>query len=111
MIAITPQIEKYSRAMVKKHSLTFDVLKDPGNAVAEKYGLVWQVREDLRKVYTTFGIDIDRFNGEESWRLPMPARYVIDTDSVIRSADVNPDHTIRPEPAETVEFLRNMTKG
>ena len=97
--------------MVKKHSLTFDILGDPGNSVAEKYGLVWEVEADLREVYTKFGIDIDRFNGEESWRVPMPARYVIDTDSVIRLADVNPDHTILPEPAETVEFLRNMTKG
>jgi peroxiredoxin len=110
MVAISPQVEKFSRAMVKKHRLTFDILGDPGNAVAKKYGLVWEVGADLREVYTKFGIDIDRFNGEERWRLPMPARYVIDTDSVIRLAEVNPDHTIRPEPAETVEFLRNMAK-
>ncbi|MBW2239791.1 MAG: AhpC/TSA family protein, partial [Deltaproteobacteria bacterium] len=42
--------------------------------------------------------------------LPMPARYVIDQNSVVRSADVNPDYTVRPEPDETVEFLRKMIK-
>ncbi len=59
-------------------------------------------------MYTSFGIDLERFNSDGIWRLPMPARYVISQDAVIRSTDVNPDYTIRPEPDETVEFLRKM---
>jgi hypothetical protein len=29
---------------------------------------------------------------------------------IIRAADVNADYTIRPEPSETVEHLRTLTK-
>ena len=111
MVAISPQIEKYNRAMIKKHHLSFDILSDPANAVADQYGLVWEVGEDLQKVYTTLGIDLNRFNADGRWRLPMPARYVIDREAVIYSAEVSPDHNDRPEPEETVEFLRSMIKG
>jgi len=59
-------------------------------------------------VYSKFGVDLSRFNGDDSWALPMPGRFVVDRQGVIRSADVNPDYTIRPEPAETVASLRKL---
>jgi hypothetical protein len=43
--------------------------------------------------------------------LPMPARYVVDKGGVIRTADVNADYTIRPEPSETVRLLRTLTQN
>jgi hypothetical protein len=36
----------------------------------------------------------------------MPARCVIDRDGVIRDAQVDPDHTRRPEPSETLAVVR-----
>jgi len=30
---------------------------------------------------------------------------------VIRSANVSPDYTVRPEPSETVSTLEGVTKG
>ncbi len=50
-------------------------------------------------------------HSENAFRLPMPARYIVDQQSVIRSADVNPDYTVRPEPDETVSTLDEVTKG
>ena len=109
-MAVSPQIEKFNRKFIQEHRLAFDILSDPGNEVAKTFGLVHDLPDDLRKVYLSFGIDLEKFNGDGLWRLPMPARYVIDRNSVVRSADVNPDYTVRPEPEETVEFLRKMIK-
>lgn len=64
--------------------------------------------DDLRKLYVGFGIDLERFNADGTWRLPMPARYVIDAGSVIRWSNVSPDHTVRPEPADTIAFIKEM---
>ncbi len=108
LVAVSPQMETYNREFIQKHRLTFDILSDPGNQVANTFGLVHELPEDLRKVYRAFGIDLEKFNADGLWRLPMPARYVVDRDSVVRSADVNPDYTVRPEPDETVAFLRKM---
>jgi peroxiredoxin len=62
----------------------------------------------LKELYQKFGSDLERFNGDDSWTLPMPARFIIDQASIIRVADVDPDYTIRPEPSRTVEKLKAM---
>jgi peroxiredoxin len=37
----------------------------------------------------------------------MPGRFVISRDGVIRYAEVNPDYTHRPEPADVLAALRS----
>ena len=64
--------------------------------------------EDLRGVYRGFGIDLEKANGDASWTLPMPARYVVDQTGTIGSADVDPDYTRRSEPMDTVGTLRAL---
>ena len=40
----------------------------------------------------------------------MPSRFIVDQDAVIRAADVNLDHTIRPEPDTATEVLRILKR-
>jgi len=109
-VAISPQMEIFSRKFVKAKGLTLRLLSDPGNRVAGKFNLVFQLPEDLRKVYLSFGVDLVKLNGDESWTLPMPARFVIDRSGIIRSADVNADYTMRPEPSDTIKILRSLSE-
>lgn len=53
-------------------------------------------------------MDLAKYNGDPSWELPLPARYVIDRQNMIRAADVNFDYTRRPEPGETLAVLRDL---
>ena len=62
----------------------------------------------MREVYLQLGLDIPRYNGDDSWTLPMPARFIVDGGGVIRSAKVHPDYTTRPEPEQTVEVLKGI---
>jgi peroxiredoxin len=84
------------------------VLSDPGNRTADAYGLTFTLPDELREVYEQFGIDVPAHNGDDSWRLPMPARFVVDRDGIIRYAKADPDYTVRPEPDETVEFVQRL---
>jgi peroxiredoxin len=59
----------------------------------------------LKELYLTFPNDVAKVNGDDSWTLPMPARFVIDGGGTIRWASVDPDYSKRPEPAETVAAL------
>ena len=106
MVSISPQKQKYSRQVAAKHGLAFPVLQDPGNATAERFGLVWTMPEKMRQVYLDFGIDLPRFNGDEAWRLPMPGSFIVGGDRIIRHAEVHPDYTTRPEPEETLSILK-----
>ena len=88
--------------------LSFELLRDFGNRVAEAYGLVFTLPDDLREIYLKFGIDLARGNGDGTWRLPIPARFVIDRGGTIRAVDADPDYTRRSEPARTVEILAGL---
>jgi len=88
--------------------LSFELLRDFGNHVAEAYGLVFTLPEDLRAIYLKIGIDLAQGNGDGTWRLPIPARFVIDRQGIIRAVDADPDYTRRPEPARTVEILAGL---
>ena len=84
------------------------MLRDLGNTVAEAYGLVFTLPEDLQAIYQKFGIDLAKGNGDGTWRLPVPARFVIDRSGVIRGVDADPDYTRRPEPSATIEVLKTL---
>ncbi len=92
---------------MKERKLPFEVLSDRGNLVAQKYRVAFALPDSMRRVYSEiFKLDLPRFNGDDSWALPMPARFIVDQHAVIRAADVNLDHTVRPEPDTAVEVLR-----
>jgi peroxiredoxin len=98
--------------MIEKHKITFDILSDAGNQVATKFGLTFRVSDAVKKVYQeTFKLDFEKFNGDTSWTLPMPARFIVDQGGVIRYAQADPDYTTRPEPDETLQALRALSKG
>jgi len=63
----------------------------------------------LIELYKGLKNDLPAFNGDTSWTLPMPGRFVISQDRVIRYAEVNPDYTQRPEPADMLPVLRHLT--
>ncbi len=92
--------------MATQNKLGFDVLSDSGNTLARKLRLVYELPEDLEKVYLGFGVDLSSYNGDDSWTLPMPARFIIDESGIIRFAEAHPDYTTRPEPTDTLEKLR-----
>jgi peroxiredoxin len=110
LIAISPQLERYNLETGKRHLLTFDLLTDRGNRVATEFGLTHKLPDDLRTLYTKFGADLARFNGDDSWTLPMPARFVISQEATVYWVSADPDYTIRPEPAETIECLKRLTE-
>ena len=109
ILVLTPELERYTRALHKKLNLSYDILTDLHLKTAEQFGLVFTLPDYLRELYKSFGSTLDRFHDETEYRLPMPARYVIDQQAVIRAAEVNADYTIRPEPSETVKQLRAIT--
>ena len=111
MLIITPELERYTRALHRKLQLTFDVLTDLHLKTTEQFGLVFTLPDYLRDLYRSFGSTLDRFHDETGYRLPMPARYIIDSRSIIRAADVNADYTIRPEASETVRFLKALVSS
>jgi peroxiredoxin len=109
IVVLTPELERYTRALHKKLNLAFDILTDLHLKTAEQFRLVFTLPDYLRDLYKSFGNALDRFHDEPEYRLPIPARYLVNKQGIIRAADVNADYTIRQEPSETLKQLQMLT--
>lgn len=108
LIAISQQTPANSRKSQRQNGLGFPILVDRGGVVAAQFGLRWNLPDYLREIHKRLGADLTQFNGENSWTLPMPARYVIDPDGKVAYAEINPDYTRRPEPSDVLPILDRM---
>lgn len=88
--------------------MPFDVLSDLHNEVAARFGLVFALPDYLVNIYKSFPLNIPDYNADDSWTLPIPARFVVSQDGIIRKVDADPDYTRRPEPEDTIAFLRTL---
>ena len=109
LIAISPQTSVNSRKSVRQNELGFPILSDTHNDVAAAFGLRFELPGYLVDLYKGLKNDLPTFNGDPSWTLPMPGRFVIAQDGTILYAEVNPDYTRRPEPEDMLPALRRAT--
>lgn len=106
LVAISPQTAPNSRKSVRQNALGFPILSDAHNDVAAAFGLRFELPDYLADLYKSLGSDLPAFNGDPSWTLPMPARFIIAQDGTILYAEINPDYTQRPDPADMLPALR-----
>jgi peroxiredoxin len=108
LVAITPQLGEFSKRLIEKRNLNYDMLSDVNNSYANQLGLKVELPSKIVEIYSANVIDIPRENGNDSWILPVPARMVIDQQGVVRSTSFDPDYTHRPEPAATVNVVKGL---
>jgi peroxiredoxin len=108
LVAISPQTPDYVLSDAEAKQLVFPVLSDVGNRVAREFGLVYHLSDVLQKLQTGFGNPIPKFNGDESWELPMPGTFVLDRDRKVVLAHVDPNFMVRLEPAAILDALKKL---
>jgi peroxiredoxin len=102
LVAISPQTARQSDFMVGQHQLPFPALSDPGCAFADKFGLAYTVPDYQRDYYLSIMVNLPFINGDASWRLPLPATYVVERTGRIVYAEAHADFRVRPEPEEAL---------
>jgi peroxiredoxin len=106
LVAISPQTAPNSRRSQRENKLSFPILSDPHSDVAASFGIRFGLPDYLGDLYkNVLKNNLEIANGDDSWTLPMPARFVIGRDGIIRYAEVNPDYTRRPDPEELLPVL------
>jgi peroxiredoxin len=102
LAAVGPQTARQSDFMVGQHSLPFPVLTDPCCALAEQFGLAYTIPQYHRDYYRSILVNIPFVNGDQSWRLILPATYVLARDRRVLYAQAFADFRVRPEPEEVL---------
>lgn len=105
LIGMAPETPDRAMSTAERNGLAIDILSDVGNRVAEQLGLVFSLPESLRSIYEKIGVDIPAYNGDESFRLPVPATYIIAQSGLIVYDFVNADYTLRLEPRDILARL------
>lgn len=107
LIALTPETPDESISTAEKHELQFEVLSDLENKIGKKYGIVFQLTDEVAEIYNE-KFNLNQHNGDNSNELPLAATYVIDTDGTIVYAFLDYDYRNRAEPSEITTFLQEL---
>ena len=110
LVAVSPQTPDESLSTTEKNALSFSVLSGIGSTIARAFGIAYDLAEELRPIYARSGHALPEKNGDDSWVLPIPATYVIDTDGTIALAFVDVDYRNRLEPTEILNVLQSLSK-
>jgi peroxiredoxin len=105
LLAISPQTVQQSFFMADQHKLRFPLLSDATNKIARQFGLTYRVPDEQQAIYRRAFVNLPFANGDDSWELPIPAAFVLDTDGKALYASANEDYTERPEPADILQCL------
>lgn len=110
VLATSPQSPEHAEAVTAKHELGFDVLSDVDQAVIADYHLLYSIDGDARDLLeNVFHNDISQRNADGTWRLPIPATFVLDRDGIVRDSYVNADYRTRMDPTEILAAVRRIT--
>ncbi|MEM9102654.1 MAG: peroxiredoxin-like family protein [Pseudomonadota bacterium] len=111
LIAISPQLPHLNKMTVMQNRLMYDILFDDENKLSEELGIAYQLSDALiENVFKPLEVDLSHFNNNNSWRLPLSARFVIDIDGTIVSSNADVNYRRRPEPSETVAIIKAITR-
>ncbi len=115
-VAISPQTTRQNNFTLQQHNLPYPLLSDPGAAIAEKFGIAYTIPTEHRRYFQSILINIPFNNAglsyhnatDASWRLPLPAVFVIDRTNTITFAEAHADFRVRPEPADVLAALDQL---
>ena len=110
VIAISPELPDSSLSNAEKLALEFEVLSDFGNVVARNFGLVFKMSEEWIDVFRQLDSDFTAHNGDDTWELPVPATYVVSSDSKIVFSYVNANYLERADPQQVVAALTELSE-
>jgi len=109
-VAISPQTIRQSDFTRDQHSIPFPILFDQGCRAGEQFGLAYSIPPFHQQHYRSVLVNLPFVNGDQSWKLSLPATYVIDRDGTVLFAEAHADFRVRPEPEEVLRSLPAATR-
>ena len=95
IIAISvDRFEKLSPTM-EKQQLNYTLLADDQALATTAFGLAYKVSDANFQRLKGFGLDIEEASGQNHHILPVPAAFLVGTDSVIKFSYINPNYKVR----------------
>jgi peroxiredoxin len=107
IVAITPERQQYAAEFKVDGGVPFPVLTDIDNGYAMSLNLAVWMDDEMRQIMQERpDRDIAKFQGNDSWMLPIPATFVVGRDGKIKARFVDPDYRKRMAVDDLLTALR-----
>ncbi len=103
-LAVSPQRPVTATSLPHNYQVIFD----RGNEIARHFGIVFELDDNERALFQSWGLHLDEVNDADSWELPIPATFVVRKDRTIGFEYVDVDFRARCCPEQLVEELAGL---
>lgn len=107
-VGVMPESLQHVAETTRKRGLAYLMLSDPANHYARTCGLAYELSPDHIRIHRARGRNFPALHDDTTWRLPVPAVFVVAPDArvVFAFADVDPARW--PDPEELVRSLDEL---
>ncbi len=95
MVAIVPETASFTAQMRCESDVRFPILSDIDNGYAMSLNLAVWIGGEMRKMMIELGRELPRYQGNDSWMLPIPATFVVGRDGRVKARFIDPDYRRR----------------
>jgi len=105
VIGVTPETDENINKTVDKTHASFSIIQDKGYAIMKAYDVNYTVDDAINTKLKSYGIDLEKNNGNADHVLPVPATYVINPSGKIIYVHFDKDYTKRPSVSSILAVL------
>ncbi len=107
-VGVTPALPAHVADIVQKRGLTYPLLCDPANGFARTCGLAYELSAGHVRLHRERNRDFPKLHGDVTWRLPIPAVFVVEPSASIAFAFSDVDPARWPDPEALLASLRTL---
>jgi peroxiredoxin len=96
VVGVTPETGENINKTIDKTHASFSIIQDDGYKIMKAYDVNYTVDDALNAKLKSYGIDLEKNNGNMDHVLPVPATYVIDRSGNIIYVHFDKNYTKRP---------------
>lgn len=111
IVAIMPDGARFTEPYVNENELPFPVLTDVDLGYSLSLGLIFWVGTEIRRMYEEVGVQLEQYHGNQSFFLPMAAKFIVGQDGLVKARQVNIEFRQRMEPEAVLAALRELRRS
>ena len=92
----------------RRRGIGYLLLSDPANRFARMCGLAYELSPGHIRIHRERKRDFPRLHGDTTWRLPIPAVFVVEPDAHVAFAFTDVDPARWPDPEELLGSLADL---
>jgi peroxiredoxin len=105
VVGVTPETSENINKTIEKTHASFSMVQDKDYTIMKAYDVNYILDPTMVAKYKTYGIDLEKNNGNTDHVLPVPATYIINKSGKIKYVQFDKDYRKRPSVTTIISQL------